>query len=214
MRTKSPPDPPEDIPFWFITYSDVITLLMTFFILLLTFASSEPEMFERMQVSLFGGGGASGFAGPSQGSMEKDAVMLRVRPPAGRQTTRGSEMPPTHSDPTLASLASGIESLREEEQRDLQQRYAFRMPLLLVVDDKDRTTALGHQRLRMLANQLRKEPFKASLLVANQDDLAKAMTLAEQLTETYSVAIGKVSVGVADTMPTGALEIELTWDQG
>ena len=37
-----------EVPTWFMTYSDVITLLMTFFILLLTFATNEPESFERM----------------------------------------------------------------------------------------------------------------------------------------------------------------------
>ena len=62
-REKKPPDKPDDIPAWFMTYSDVITLLMTFFILLMTFATNEPERFERMQVSMFGGSGATGLAG-------------------------------------------------------------------------------------------------------------------------------------------------------
>ena len=40
-----------------MTFSDVITLLMTFFILLLTFATNEPESFSRIETSMFGGGG-------------------------------------------------------------------------------------------------------------------------------------------------------------
>ena len=41
MREKQPPPKPDEIPAWFMTYSDVITLLMTFFILLLTFATQD-----------------------------------------------------------------------------------------------------------------------------------------------------------------------------
>ena len=54
---------PPDIPSWVMTFSDVITLLMTFFILLLTFASNTPEKFEQVQVSMFSGGGATGIVG-------------------------------------------------------------------------------------------------------------------------------------------------------
>ena len=214
MRQKAPPEPPADVPFWFVTYSDVITLLMTFFILLLTFATNEPESFDRMQVAFFGGGGATGFAGPPQDPMEKDACVLRVRPPAGRQTTRGSEMPPTHSDPALASLATGIESLQDDEARDLQQRYSIRIPLALLVESGGRVTALGHQRLRTLAVQLRKAPFHASLVCANKHDLAKALALAEVLTHTHAISLGKVSLGMAGAVPAGSLEIELSWDRG
>ena len=50
MREKPLPEPPDDVPLWFMTYSDVITLMMTFFILLLTFSTSDPERFEQMKV--------------------------------------------------------------------------------------------------------------------------------------------------------------------
>ena len=56
------PPPVAGIPSWFLTYTDVITLLMTFFILLLTFATSEPEFLSKVQVVAFGGGGSTGVA--------------------------------------------------------------------------------------------------------------------------------------------------------
>lgn len=46
-------------PLWMITYADMITLLMTFFILLLTFSSQEKAKYEAMLVSIqntIGGG--------------------------------------------------------------------------------------------------------------------------------------------------------------
>jgi len=63
MARDKPEEPNSgDIPAWFMTYSDVITLLMTFFILLMTFSTTEPENFGRMQVVMFGGGNSSGVA--------------------------------------------------------------------------------------------------------------------------------------------------------
>ncbi|MEZ6145736.1 MAG: flagellar motor protein MotB [Planctomycetaceae bacterium] len=73
-------DKPADVPAWFMTYSDVITLLMTFFILLLTFATNEPENFERMQVAMFGGGSATGLAGHNDEAIDRDSLLLRIRP--------------------------------------------------------------------------------------------------------------------------------------
>ena len=104
-------DPPrEDIPAWFLTYSDVITLLMTFFILLLTFATTEPESFERIQSSMFGGGGGSGFAG-KQGEHFQDAIISRIRPRSARMTQRGSESPPIDTETTTESLGKGLKSM-------------------------------------------------------------------------------------------------------
>ncbi len=177
MRNKAPDDPPEDIPFWFITYSDVITLLMTFFILLLTFATSEPENFERMQVSLFGGGGAGGIAGETVGPMEKDTVLVRERPRASRMTARGSEMPPLSSDPTYESLKSGVSGLTEEEHRDVAKNYAINMPLAVLVDQDGEVTAQGKQNMHMLALQLKKLQHTVALQVSASEYIPRALKL-------------------------------------
>ena len=86
MARKKDCCPPQvgDVPVWFMTYSDVITLLMTFFILLLTFASSEPEKFRRMQSVMFGGASGTGSAGGELDALDNDAYVLRQRPPASR----------------------------------------------------------------------------------------------------------------------------------
>ena len=55
-----------------MTYSDVITLLMTFFILLLTFATTEPERFEKSISSTFAKGAATGTVGNKIDDIDKD----------------------------------------------------------------------------------------------------------------------------------------------
>ncbi len=196
MRNKRPEEPKDDIPFWFITYSDVITLLMTFFILLLTFATNEPEMFERMQISVFGGAGATGIAGPSTGGIEMDALVHRVRPRSGRMTTRGSEMPAINEDPSLKSLAEGIAALDEDPRKTYQTSHAFRMPLPLVIGNDLKVTAIGRQRLRMVARQLQKAPFELQIRVQNANDLPKAVRLAEHLAQSNNVEPSKIGIGL------------------
>lgn len=56
-KTKCP-EPPPSLPGWFATYSDMVTLLLTFFVLLLSFAKTEEAKYEAALGSLrdaFGG---------------------------------------------------------------------------------------------------------------------------------------------------------------
>ena len=198
MARDQPPDPPEeDIPSWVMTFSDVITLLMTFFILLLTFATNEPETFERMQVSLFGGGGATGVAGEISTAMDQDTVLMRERPRSGRITSRGSEMPPEFTDPAYESLAKGIAGLEEDEDRTLSTTHSLTVPLSLMVSSDGEITPFGAQQLHMIAIQMKKRPLGLDLAVGSPDSIPTAITLAERLMLHEQIALGRVGVGLA-----------------
>lgn len=205
MAKEKEPDIPEDIPSWLMTFSDVITLLMTFFILLLTFATSEPETFDRMQVSLFGGGGASGVAGKSDSAMDKDALLLRERPRSGRITMRGSEMPPINSDPVYETLAKGIAGLENEEQRELSTQHSVTLPLTLMVDSSGEISALGSQQLRMMAQQLRKQQLDVDFFVASEDRLSDAVRLTTHLYQQEGILPGRLGVGKDTAMTDPSL---------
>ena len=101
-----PPDTSGEVPTWFMTYSDVVTLLMTFFILLLTFASSDPEHFEKVQISLSGEGGSTGFADPMLKETKRDSFAARIRPKASRWESHSGPAPssPVNSFTTPTTL--------------------------------------------------------------------------------------------------------------
>ncbi len=143
MARKAKPEepPPSDIPFWFITYSDVITLMMTFFILLLTFATSEPENFVQMQVAVFQGSGGSGVAGKAESSVDQDSIVYRERPSSGRRTKRGSESPPQETDPTFASMDKGLKGMEKEPEAILAQGHAIVLPLSPLVANGEITAS-------------------------------------------------------------------------
>ena len=57
-NNKCPPCPPEGLPGWMGTFSDLVTLLLTFFVLLLSFAKTETAKYEAALGSIrnaFGG---------------------------------------------------------------------------------------------------------------------------------------------------------------
>lgn len=209
MAEQAPEEPVEDIPFWFITYSDVITLMMTFFILLLTFATSEPEKFERMQVAVFGGRGAAGLAGQAASSLAEDSVVHRERPRSSRLTDRGSEFAPLESDPSYTSLESGLAGLVEAPDAHLEDGHAMVVPLALLVTTDERVTAMGHQRLRMLGVHLKRKSFNLLLEVSQNQDLGRALALAEALVTDEGIPPAKIGVGTAprDQLGAGSLRI-------
>lgn len=191
-REKAPePDTSGELPAWLMTYSDVITLMMTFFILLLTFSTTEKENFERLQVAMFSGGSSSGFAGRDKNN--QDSMLYRERPRTARQTARGAEMPPMDEDPTLEALRKGLKSL-EEEPRDPSSSRAMTMSLPLLVDSEGVITNRGKQTMRMLAIQLRRFPLSIRMQVTEDDEISHAIALALNLTEKQAILPGRIAV--------------------
>lgn len=211
MREKAPPEPPMDVPTWFFTYTDVITLLMTFFVLLLTFATSEPEKFERMQVAMFGGGGSNGIAGQAH-PLDKDTVLIRERPRSSRMTARGSEMPPIESDPSIHSLAAGLEGLNEESNAAVSDSYEFEMPVSLLVTDRGEITPVGAQRLRMFARRVKKGTHDMTFEVSNTTEVDRCMAMCNYLVNNEQVHPGRIAVSVVDDNALSSkLRIKLTY---
>jgi len=54
MRKKVEDDPPPSAPFWMLTYSDMVTLMLTFFVLLVSFSNMDEVKFGAAANSLKG----------------------------------------------------------------------------------------------------------------------------------------------------------------
>lgn len=204
------PDPPASIPAWFMTYSDVITLLMTFFILLLTFATNEPEHFARMQIAMFGGGSSTGLAGKNEDPFDKDALLLRVRPNSSRLTIRGSETPPIDTDPHYQTLEKGVQSLETPNELADSERLSILVPLSALVDEQGMVTAVGQQQLRMIATQMRRMPIHVRMDVNRDQDIDACLALAQELVSGNKISPGRMSIGAGiSSIPAGQLRLSL-----
>lgn len=197
-KEKMPPkDTSGEIPPWFMTYSDVITLLMTFFILLLTFASSEPEKFERMKVTAFGAGGSDGVAGKKSDSLDRESVTFRYRPQKAKLTRHGSESAPTESDVSTSSPSAGMKDLEEPSGLADFQRLRFSTSRNSLLNTEGKLTTLGQGRIAMIARHLSKRNMRLSITVPSSAELGPAVQLAHDMTYTFGVPIGSVAVGVS-----------------
>ncbi|MCA9322804.1 MAG: hypothetical protein KDB53_18830 [Planctomycetes bacterium] len=78
-RDKQPDPPPSGAPMWIVTFTDMSSLLLTFFIMLLTFSSMETEKLKQAAGNLSGAFGAmTEFGRRSRPDvMKKDSVMAR-----------------------------------------------------------------------------------------------------------------------------------------
>lgn len=194
-REKIPlPDTTGEIPAWFMTYSDVITLLMTFFILLLTFASQEPENFDRVKVSMFGGGGSDGVAGRKDDALDRESVMFRYRPDISRLTQHGSETPPTEVDAAKNALNEGLKALEKNSDLVDAQRLSFFASHNSIIKRDGSLTKIARQRMAAISKQLIRFPSELSIIVPNQNDLPAAVEMAYRMTYDFGVTLGRVSV--------------------
>lgn len=195
MKKDQPAAPPEDIPAWFMTYSDVITLLMTFFILLLTFSSTEPEKYEKITAVFAGKAGATGIAGHPHKKIDRDSWTKRIRPRAARIALDGSEMPPIDSEPVSKAKGEGVKTVSDEEaQKDVMKTYSFELPLGSVVKPSNKLTSLGTQIASKLAKQLRKLPVHVAIERPEGATSESAIHFAEHLYRVENTRPGQVAV--------------------
>lgn len=197
-KEKAPPPPAEDIPAWFMTYSDVITLLMTFFILLLTFSTTEPEKFDKVQVSAFGSAGASGVAGHINDGLEKQSWVQRIRPRASRIAMNGSEIPPMVDEPSSQAVGRGLETVNDEEsEKDVMLTNSFEVPAEPLVDENSRLTPRGMEVAAILAKQLRSLKVHCTVEFTNSQLLDRATAFLAHLYDVEMVRPGQVGVAMA-----------------
>ena len=187
----------DDIPVWFMTYSDVITLLMTFFILLLTFSTSEPERFEKVRSSTFAAGGATGVVGAVNEGPEKDSWVNRVRPPAARIAMRGAEMPPIMRESAKESFGKGLKSLEpEHDHHNEMTSHFFDVELNRVFNSKGEITSQGKQIAATLAVQLRDLPFQAAFQYTDSANSEKIVDLMTYMFKQQGTRPGQVSISL------------------
>ncbi|KPK66177.1 MAG: hypothetical protein AMK73_00795 [Planctomycetes bacterium SM23_32] len=115
-------------PTWMLTYGDSVTLLVTFFVLLLTFSTPNPEDFQQLATGLCQGARTVGLFG---GSYERNALALEQRRlMTGRLDAEGAENAPTHSDAPLSELIYHYADIDVAQLPELKGAVVIRIPLV------------------------------------------------------------------------------------
>lgn len=210
MAKEKPPEPPaEDIPAWFMTYSDVITLLMTFFILLLTFSTTEPEKFDKVQTAAFGSSGATGIAGHVHKRMDNKSWVERVRPRAARIAMNGAEIPPMN-DPPAKAAGRGLETVNDEEaEKDVMTTNTFKVEFDKLINQNGNVTPRGSALASLLADQLRSLPVHCSIRFANQKEVERASGFLLHMYDVHGVRPGQVGVGWSGNLQSNMVAFDI-----
>lgn len=111
-REKKPPEEPAGVPAWMATFSDLVTLLLTFFVMLMSMASfDDVKKIDAVLQSLHEQLGADGFDPQTIGAGEGRAMSPSVSADVA-------------SSPLLAKLASAFRSQLSNQPIHIEQEEA------------------------------------------------------------------------------------------
>jgi chemotaxis protein MotB len=183
---------------WIVTYCDMITLLIAFFICILTFASKESgkEKHPKLRDSILYGPGGTGVAGAGHKGSEQDSIVWRQVLVSAHQGPPGSRIPPLYSDPSTDRTTEVLNLLDQSTLGNLSDSFRLRLPLGLFFDDKKNLQPTGRQLLGSLAANLRRLPFDIRIQVDERQYLDRVIAMAQYLTNQQGIEADRIGAGV------------------
>jgi len=149
-RKRPRPDEPPGAPEWMVTFSDCMTLLLTFFVLLLSFSSFDEEIFQKLKVIF-----ADALPAVSQPDKQnKDAFLATQQIQHTEDISEGSEKP--------TSETGKQDHLKQEsEPIDFRSRKVFLISSEKIFWGKGTAISLqGREALATIASFLKQIPSR------------------------------------------------------
>jgi chemotaxis protein MotB len=209
-RRKKPVEPGGSggAPEWMVTFSDCMTLLLTFFVLLLSFSSFDKEVFDEFKTMLAGGLPSVNLAS----KYSKDASSLIERMRSRQHVEQGSDRPTREQ-----GKQAGVET--ETKAVDFHRHKVFLISSEKIFWGKGTTISpAGHRVLATLALFLTEvqgrlvvsENLPGSDNSDNELGLSRAWAVMEILTGKHGLDKGRFSISASSTVaPVGFGNSEL-----
>ncbi|BES69003.1 flagellar motor protein MotB [Marinobacter nanhaiticus D15-8W] len=122
---------PEGAPNWIVTFADLATLLLTFFILLLSYSKMDVDKYKSMAASLAGAFGTSVIQDDAVGGSPLTLIESETPPPVAADTP--AALPPNQPEliddspqggGTITEVPAGITQLATQLIRELEAEVA------------------------------------------------------------------------------------------
>lgn len=131
-------------PGWIVSFSDMVTNLMTFFILLGTFATKQEaglisDGIGSFRSAVYGGGSGPGVIGGESGTVDLGHARVRYRAPDSVNSSMLEEQEGDITD-------SNRDSLRDAAKNALKRDAISRIPMEIIFDLSDATLSDAHKR--------------------------------------------------------------------
>ncbi len=191
---------------WLITYCDMITLLMAFFICIITFSAGglADGRFPRKREGVPVGPGGSGFLKPRRAGGDAEMVVWRKLPRLAGTGPSGSETPPLYSDPARENTPDVLRLLDEPAVGTLADSFTVRLPDAVAFGPDGRLSPSGAVWLRAVATNLRSLPYEVQVWVDDAARLPLAARVARHLYERQGLNPSRVPVGVRPAPTPGS----------
>jgi len=195
MSLGKQPDPPRGVPNWLVTFSDVMSLLLTFFVMLLTFSTQDREQFDKASGSLRG---AMGVVMPDIGRLPRTGMLKDRHFTVGRHTPAGMDFPPEFEP--LAYEVSGL-NVRLRNQKigatihmlALSRGVLVRIPSGLVFEkDSSRLAPNGQRLLDTVAEVVRELPNEIEIAAHLRTDFPQPGDVAWEITHQRAGRIAEI----------------------
>ncbi len=146
-------------PAWMVTYSDMVTLLLTFFVLLLSMANMDPVKFTEASSSL-----KDAFGIHSRPAHVEFAIPILPSPPVSRFAPVASEM----TQKIYKKIKTQIDSNNLTQSVDIEQRGDDTIVLrikdtILFGENETKITPKSYPLLRFIADIIRPLPFNLTI---------------------------------------------------
>lgn len=196
-RKQKPPEEDAGAPEWMVTFSDCMTLLLTFFVLMLSFSSFDDKAV-RMWKKIF----ERQFSFDEKSTIEKDALIpTNIVQETSENLEKGSEKP---------TLERGTQEnlVKDTEPTDFRNRKIFLISSDEIFYGKGALISLeGRRILAVMASFLREMPAVRIVVSENGQDDAKNKRLGlnrgwavmEYMTKKQSLDKQQFSIAAAST---------------
>jgi chemotaxis protein MotB len=166
----------ESAPLWMITFSDMASLLMAFFVMLTTFATFGPEESERIR-------------GVSQAALRADYGMFQSTPKNSVTTAKAkSQVEQGSEKPTLEKNMGGS-ALKDKDLKDFRDRKVFLVESSVVfVANTGTISPQGKDYLSTLASFVKEVPNRIIISESGGDNnveygIARSMSILKFIVE-------------------------------
>ncbi|MEN6428602.1 MAG: flagellar motor protein MotB [Phycisphaerales bacterium] len=205
-KKEAPPEEAPGAPLWMVTFSDCMNLLLTFFVLLVTFSAFGPEQQER--IINFGNAMRTVFGTPAEagGSQDQSSMVQARRVVGTEQPEHGSERPTDSKSPTPQSG-----SLNEDLQAaDYRKHKVFLIPSGKVFLGRGRALSPeGRYFLAVMAAFLREVPGSVVISENGPDGqagsaeigLSRALVVLEHLVSLENLGHERLSIAAESIAP-------------
>ncbi len=144
-------------PGWMLTYGDSVTLLLTFFVLLLTFSTPNPEDFATLAQGLMPDSRRAPMFQTEPGADGLTREQRRLE--QARLDTEGAEKPPLYAEHPTEELTRYPEELEIAELQHLKGAIVIRVPLTELFGTDEELDPAGRDILQYVLRLSRAHPY-------------------------------------------------------